>query len=50
MYSGKGPKKKNGKVEIKRVFKEFCESISLHGYGYLFIGKDNLISKYLNTF
>ena len=26
------------KAETKNVFKEFCESTSLHGYSYLFIG------------
>ena len=26
------------KAETKNVFKDFCESTSLHGYSYLFIG------------
>ena len=26
------------KAETKNVFKDFCESTSLHGYNYLFIG------------
>ena len=39
MYSEQEQKHKN---EIKAVFKEFCESTSLHGYSYLFIGKGPL--------
>ena len=33
-----GPLFKMEKAETKNVFKDFCESTSLHGYSYLFIG------------
>ena len=33
-----GPLFKMEKAETKNVFKDFCESTSLHGYNYLFIG------------
>ena len=36
------------KAETKNVFKDFCESTSLHGYSYLFIG-NSIFSKIIWT-
>ena len=41
MYA-KHEKEEKQKNETQEVFKEFCESTSLHGYSYLFIGKGSL--------
>ena len=46
MYPEHNKKQKN---EVKAVFKDFCESTSLHGYSYLFLGKGPLYIRILDS-